>query len=79
MSLNDMKMGETVLTAKVVKPIPRNWPVQPFRKGQEAKNPRDKATCGYCNLSWDDGISTSITPTPSGRCPFENFHVYKRK
>lgn len=23
---------------------------------------------------WDDSISTSVTPTPSGRCPFEDEH-----
>lgn len=34
------------------------------------------ATCGECGLSWDDGVSTSMTPTPSGRCPFEYFHEY---
>lgn len=36
----------------------------------------DIATCGTCGLSWDDGKSTSMTPTPSGRCPFEHFHNY---
>lgn len=33
-------------------------------------------TCGHCNLTWDDGKVTSMTPVPSGRCPFELFHVY---
>lgn len=32
------------------------------------------ATCGDCGRSWDDAKSTSITPVPSGRCPFEAFH-----
>lgn len=53
-------------------PIPADWPVQPLKPGQEAK---DKATCGTCGLSWDDGISTSMTPAPGARCPFEAFHI----
>lgn len=40
-------------------------------------NPIEKiATCGACGRSWDDGRSSSITPTPSGRCPFEYLHQY---
>ena len=37
---------------------------------------RRLATCGSCGLTWDDGVITSMTPTPSGRCPFEYFHRY---
>ncbi len=51
--------------------IPANFPVKVLRPGQRAK---DKVTCGTCGRSWDDAISTSMTPTPSGRCPFEHFH-----
>lgn len=51
--------------------IPADFEVKPLKQGQKA---RDIATCGTCGLSWDDSISTSITPTPSGRCPFEYFH-----
>lgn len=40
------------------------------------KTASDIATCGTCGLSWDDSISTSMTPAPSGRCPFEYFHEY---
>jgi hypothetical protein len=29
-------------------------------------------TCGTCGRSWDDSIITGVTPTPSGRCPFES-------
>ena len=53
--------------------IPTGYPVRPIRNLEKAK---DAATCGHCGLSWDDGISTSMTPTPSARCPFEYFHVY---
>lgn len=53
--------------------IPKDFPVQPLKEGQAAK---DRVTCGHCNRSWDDGISTSMTPTPAGRCPFEEFHEY---
>ena len=35
---------------------------------------RRAATCGTCNRSWDDTVSTSMTPVPSGRCPFEYEH-----
>ena len=35
-----------------------------------------KATDGSCGLSWDDSISTSMTPAPAARCPFEQFHEY---
>ena len=54
------------------KKVPSDWPVQPLAPGQDAKV---RATCGTCRRSWDDGVSTSVTPTPSGRCPFEPFHV----
>ena len=39
-------------------------------------DPNDpKATvCGTCGKGWDDSISTSVTPTPAGRCPFEYDH-----
>ena len=32
------------------------------------------ATCGECGRSWDDARISSLTPTPSGRCPFEYAH-----
>lgn len=35
---------------------------------------RRAATCGVCGRSWDDSVSTSVTPVPSGRCPFEYDH-----
>ena len=34
------------------------------------------ATCGHCGFSWNDALITSVTPTPSGRCPNEYGHVY---
>lgn len=60
-------------------PIPKDWPVQPVNRneiGHNAKLDVDIATDGYCGLSWDDGIITSMTPAPSARCPFEAFHRY---
>ena len=54
-------------------PIPKDYEVQPLKPNQPAE---DRCTCGHCGLSWDDAICTGITPTPSGRCPFEYFHVY---
>lgn len=54
--------------------IPKDHPVQPLRPGDKAM---DRATCGTCGLSWDDAIITSMTPAPSGRCPFGQFHDAK--
>lgn len=54
-------------------PIPKDFPVQPLKKGQKATA---KAICGHCGLSWDDGKVTSMTPVPAARCPFEQFHIY---
>lgn len=34
----------------------------------------DIATCGNCGLSWNDALISSMTPTPSGRCPYEYIH-----
>lgn len=34
----------------------------------------DATTCGTCGRTWNDGVSTGVTPAPSGRCPFENDH-----
>lgn len=49
--------------------VPMDFPVQPTTKGGP-----NIATDGTCGLSWDDSVSTSMTPAPSGRCPFEYFH-----
>lgn len=51
--------------------IPHDYPVQPLADNATAK---DRATCGTCGLSWDDGKVTGMTPAPAGRCPFEYFH-----
>ena len=37
------------------------------------------ATCGTCGRSWDDTASTSRTPVPAGRCPFEDQHEPERE
>ena len=34
----------------------------------------DLMTCGTCGRSWNDADVSGITPTPSGRCPFEYDH-----
>jgi hypothetical protein len=36
--------------------------------------PKGWALCGHCGRGWNDEKSTSVTPTPSGRCPFEYEH-----
>lgn len=30
--------------------------------------------CGACGRAWDDSRSTTWTPAPAGRCPFEYWH-----
>lgn len=32
------------------------------------------SVCGTCGRAWDDSVSTAVTPTPAGRCPFEYDH-----
>lgn len=59
-----------------IKSIPRTWPVQPLKLGQQADDP---VTCGHCGLTWDDGKITSMTPAPAARCPFESFHKYSKR
>jgi hypothetical protein len=54
--------------------IPADFEVQPTDRDGPATNP---CTCGTCGLTWDDWIVTSMTPAPSGRCPFEAFHDYR--
>ncbi len=52
--------------------VPADFAVQPI--DPDDPTAASPATCGNCGLTWDDGISTSWTPVPSGRCPFEYFH-----
>lgn len=39
--------------------------------------PFSVATCGACGRSWDDDRASGLTPTPSGRCPFEYEHEHE--
>jgi hypothetical protein len=39
----------------------------------DATDPR-ATVCGTCGAAWDDSVSTSVTPVPAGRCPFEYEH-----
>lgn len=55
--------------------VPKDFPVQPLAP-DEVEAATDPVTCGECGLTWDDAISTSWTPAPSARCPFEYFHEY---
>lgn len=52
--------------------IPEDYPVKSLKFGEEGES---IAQCGTCHRWWDDAKSTSMTPTPSGRCPFEYFHA----
>jgi hypothetical protein len=60
-------------TEEMCAAVPADFEVQPIDPDDQTA--LSLATCGDCGLSWDDGISTSWTPTPSGRCPFEYFHT----
>ena len=51
--------------------VPADYPVQPLKPGEPAIR---LTTCGVCGARWDDGKVTSLTPVPSGRCPFEALH-----
>lgn len=57
---------------KKYKRISKDFDVQPCT----VETAEEPATCGHCGLTWDDSISTTWTPAPSGRCPFEYFHKY---
>lgn len=62
-------------TVDVDNEVPANYPVKVLVPGTaEYLNARELAHCGTCGRSWDDAVVTSITPAPSGRCPFEHFH-----
>lgn len=56
--------------------VPATWPVRPIRPGTARARAAGHhlATCGTCHRSWDDSKSTSMTPVPAARCPFEYFH-----
>ena len=61
-------------------PVPlRDVFPHPVRSDVVELKPDDpKATvCGTCGRGWDDSVSTSCTPTPSGRCPFEYEHNHE--
>lgn len=54
--------------------VPEDWPVQPLDEDEVDDTP-GAMQCGSCLRWWDNSVSTSITPVPSARCPFENFHA----
>lgn len=54
--------------------VPEDFPVRPLTDATVA-TAGAVAECGECHLRWDDAISTTYTPAPSARCPFEGFHV----
>lgn len=61
--------------AKVRPEVPRDWPVKEVIPHPDADlSSNGLCTCGTCGRMWDDHIATSMTPVPSGRCPFEYFH-----
>lgn len=53
--------------------VPADFPVQPLQP-EQVSQAKDPVTCGTCGLTWDDGVSTSYTPAPGARCPFEAYH-----
>lgn len=67
------RCGHSVHAQATLPPVPPDFPVQPLTPDQ-AGLATDPATCGECGRTWDDAVSTGMTPVPSGRCPFEHFH-----
>jgi hypothetical protein len=65
--------GDSTNKTAQLERVPRDFPVKPLGRKDPAE---DRVTCGCCGRSWDDSISTSWTPAPSARCPFEYFHTY---
>lgn len=65
--------------APALPPVPASHPVQPVEfmspEYHEIRARGALAQCGACSRMWDDGTPTSMTPTPSGRCPFEYYHA----
>lgn len=56
--------------------VPADHPVRAIRPN--TRRERDAvllAQCGDCGRMWDDAVSTSLTPAPSARCPFEMYHA----
>lgn len=53
--------------------VPASFPVRVLSAAEAAAN-ANACTCGTCGRSWDDSVSTSYTPAPGARCPFEEFH-----
>lgn len=58
------------MTNENLTPIPGATP----RYDDDGRERVDVATCGTCGRSWNDAQSSSLTPAPSGRCPFEYEH-----
>jgi hypothetical protein len=52
--------------------VPDDYPVKVLGPDDPAT---DRVTCGECGRSWDDAVVTGMTPVPSGRCPFEAYHL----
>lgn len=52
--------------------VPEDYPVRVLADDEA---PKGRTTCGTCGRSWDDDVVTSMTPAPSGRCPFEYYHA----
>lgn len=48
--------------------------IENYRHDAHGNKVHDATTCGTCGRTWHDGLITSITPTPSGRCPWEYLH-----
>lgn len=55
--------------------VPTGSAAHPYGQGRVAFTlAAGWAQCGNCGVAWNDAVSTSVTPTPSARCPFEDQH-----
>ena len=66
-----------VVQAGMATEILQPWQVGAGRRVDEMGKQVDAwAVCGHCGRTWNDALSTSRTPAPSARCPFEELHEY---
>lgn len=70
-------IGETAREVARVRGIIANG--RDNTRGPNGEHKPDMTTCGACGRTWDDGRISSLTPTPSARCPFEYAHTHAPK
>ena len=72
--LAESKVWEECVHLLRAQTIPADFPVRPLVTSEDFAKAGEVVRCGGCGRAWDNSISTSYTPAPSARCPFEYFH-----